>query len=72
MPPNSASEALKVYKQSWLIWVGEQVIPWVEKQIVHRPKAVPWQVVVRDSLLILELHLSMDSLMITFMEPSLV
>lgn len=25
--------------------------PWVEKQIVHRPKVAPWQVAVRNGLL---------------------
>lgn len=35
-------------------WNGEMVnesYPWVEKQIVHRPKITPWQRAFRDGLL---------------------
>lgn len=35
-------------------WNGEMVnesYPWVEKQIVHRPKITPWQQAFRDGLL---------------------
>lgn len=35
----------------WDAKLVNESYPWVEKQIVHRPKVAPWQVVVRDSLL---------------------
>jgi hypothetical protein len=40
-----------IHKVGWDAKLVNKSYPWVEKQIVHRPKVAPWQVVVRDSLL---------------------
>ncbi|KAG6665123.1 protein HOTHEAD-like [Carya illinoinensis] len=40
-----------IEKMGWDAKLVEESYPWVEKQIVHRPKLAPWQRAVRDSLL---------------------
>lgn len=40
-----------INKVGWDLKLVNKSYSWVEKQIVHRPKVAPWQVVVRDSLL---------------------
>ncbi|CAI0392208.1 unnamed protein product [Linum tenue] len=40
-----------IEKVGWDKRLVNESYPWVEKQIVHRPRVAPWQVAVRDSLL---------------------
>ncbi|KAG2728811.1 hypothetical protein I3760_01G221600 [Carya illinoinensis] len=40
-----------ITKVGWDAKLVNESYPWVEKQIVHRPKLAPWQRAVRDSLL---------------------
>lgn len=40
-----------VEKAGWDAELVKESYPWVEKQIVHRPKLAPWQRAIRDSLL---------------------
>ncbi|KAA8540290.1 hypothetical protein F0562_024147 [Nyssa sinensis] len=40
-----------IRKAGWDAKLVNESYPWIEKQIVHRPKLAPWQRAVRDSLL---------------------
>uniref|UniRef100_A0A6N2NHL6 Glucose-methanol-choline oxidoreductase N-terminal domain-containing protein n=1 Tax=Salix viminalis TaxID=40686 RepID=A0A6N2NHL6_SALVM len=40
-----------INKVGWDSELVNKSYPWIEKQIVYRPKVAPWQAVVRDSLL---------------------
>ncbi|XP_052176985.1 protein HOTHEAD-like [Diospyros lotus] len=40
-----------VRKAGWDPKLVKESYPWIENQIVHRPKLVPWQIAVRDALL---------------------